>query len=225
LLINYQKMPYKVILTGASGLIGSNLLTELIRSESISEILLLARKSSGISNPKVKELILTFDDLSWHSSDLQGDIIYSCIGTTKSETPDSKLYRKIDLEYPLNLAKIALKNGVQQFHIISSLGANAESANSYLKLKGELEQELKKLNIKSLHIYQPSFLIGKRKEYRLADKIMKPIFKLIDPLLIGPLKKYRSIQATDVAKVMLKQSLKDLNGTFIYPSIQIQELA
>lgn len=218
-------MSYRVILVGASGLIGSNLLSELIQSEEISEVLLLVRKSTGISNPKVKELILNFDELNTYSSEIEGDIIYSCLGTTTRETPDSKLYRKIDLEYPLNLAKLGMKNGVSQFHIISSLGADPESSNSYLKLKGELEQELKKLNIPSLHIYQPSFLIGDRKENRLADKIMKPIFRLIDPLLIGPLKKYRSIKAVHVAKVMLSQSIKDLKGTFIYPSIQIQELA
>jgi len=218
-------MPYRVILIGASGLIGSNLLSELIQSEAISEVLLLVRSTSGISNSKVKELVLNFDELNSYSFEIQGDIIYSCLGTTKSETPDSSLYRKIDLEYPLNLAKLGLKNGVTQFHIISSLGADAGSSNWYLKLKGDLEQELKKLNIPSLHIYQPSFLIGERRENRLADKIMKPLFGLIDPLLIGPLKKYRSIKAADVAKVMLSQSIKDLNGTFIYPSIQIQELA
>ena len=218
-------MSYRVILVGASGLIGSNLLSELIQSEEISEVLLLVRKSTGISNPKVKELILNFDELNTYSSEIQGDIIYSCLGTTTRETPDSKLYKKIDLEYPLNLAKLGVKNGVSQFHIISSLGADPESSNSYLKLKGELEQELKKLNIPSLHIYQPSFLIGDRKENRMSDKIMKPIFRLIDPLLIGPLKKYRSIKAANVAKVMLSQSIKDLKGTFIYPSIQIQELA
>jgi uncharacterized protein YbjT (DUF2867 family) len=218
-------MSYRVILVGASGLIGSNLLSELIQSEAITEILLLVRKSTGISNPKIKELILNFDELNSYSSEIQGDIMYSCLGTTTRETPDSKLYKKIDLEYPLNLAKLGVKNGVSQFHIISSLGADPESSNSYLKLKGELEQELKKLHIPSLHIYQPSFLIGDRKENRLSDKIMKPIFKLIDPLLIGPLKKYRSIKAVNVAKVMLSQSIKNLKGTFIYPSIQIQELA
>jgi uncharacterized protein YbjT (DUF2867 family) len=218
-------MPYSVILVGSSGLIGSNLLSELIQSEAISEILLLVRRSTDVSSSKVKELIVNFEKENTYSFDIQADIIYSCLGTTKSETPNSSLYRQIDLEYPLNLAKLGQKNGVAQFHIISSLGADAGSSNSYLKLKGELEQELKKLSISSLHIYQPSFLIGERKKDRLADKIMKPVFRLIDPLLIGPLKKYRSIKAADVARVMLNQSIKDLKGTFTYPSIQIQELA
>ena len=218
-------MPYSVILVGSSGLIGSNLLSELIQSEAISEILLLVRRSTDVSSSKVKELIVNFEKPNSYSIDIQADIIYSCLGTTKSETPNSSLYRQIDLEYPLNLAKLGQKNGVAQFHIISSLGADAGSSNSYLKLKGELEQELKKLTISSLHIYQPSFLIGERKKDRLTDKIMKPVFRLIDPLLIGPLKKYRSIKAADVARVMLNQSIKDLKSTFTYPSIQIQELA
>ena len=218
-------MPYSVILIGSSGLIGSNLLSELIQSEAISEILLLVRRSTDVSSSKVKELIVNFEKPNSYSIDIQADIIYSCLGTTKSETPNSSLYRQIDLEYPLNLAKLGQKNGVAQFHIISSLGADAGSSNSYLKLNGELEQELKKLTISSLHIYKPSFLIGERKKDRLADKIMKPVFRLIDPLLIGPLKKYRSIKAADVARVMLNQSIKDLKGTFTYPSIQIQELA
>lgn len=218
-------MSYKVILAGASGLIGSKLLSELIRSDEISEILLILRKSLGISDHKVRELIVNFDETESFSSEISGDIIFSCLGTTKSATPEPEDYRKIDMDYPLNIAKSGLKNGIKQFHIVSSIGADPKSSNSYLKLKGELEYELKKLNLPSLHIYQPSFLTGDRKENRLAEKIITPLIRVIDPLLIGPLKKYRSIKAETVAKAMLKQSLKDLKGTFIYPSIQIQELA
>jgi uncharacterized protein YbjT (DUF2867 family) len=218
-------MPFKVILVGASGLIGNHLLSNLISSEDISEITLLVRNKMDISNPKVVELVINFDEINQYSSIITGDIIYCCIGTTKSKTPDANNYRKIDLEYPLNLAKIGAENGVSQFHVISSLGANSESKNAYLKLKGELEKELKKLNIQSLHIYQPSFLEGKRKENRPLEKIMLPIMKLINPLLSGPFENYRSIRASDVAKAMINQSNKELKGVFTYPSKQIKELA
>ena len=218
-------MPYKVILVGASGLIGNHLLSDLISSDDISEITLLVRNKMGISNPKVLELVINFDEINQYSSKITGDIIYCCIGTTKSKTPDTTNYRKIDLEYPLNLAKIGAENGVSQFHVISSLGANSESKNAYLKLKGELEKELKKLNIQSLHIYQPSFLDGNRKENRPLEKIMLPIMKLINPLLLGPFENYRSIKASDVAKAMINQSKKELKGVFTYPSKQIKELA
>ncbi len=218
-------MPYQVILIGASGLIGSHLLSELIESAEISGILLLLRKPLNINDPKVQELVVNFDELEQFSDAIRADIIYSCLGTTKAATPDSKKYRKIDFEYPLKLAEIGIRNGITQFHLVSSLGANALANNSYLKLKGELENELKKSSIPSLHIYQPSLLTGKRKESRLVEKLAINAFKLIDPLLIGPFKKYRSIKAETVAKAMLNQSLKGLKGTFIYPSIQIQELA
>lgn len=218
-------MAYKVILVGASGLIGSNLLSMLIESDEISRILLLVRKSLKITNHKVQELIINFDELEKYSSEMRGDIIYSCLGTTKAASPDKNLYRKIDLEYPIKLAEIGVKNGIAQFHLVSALDANAAATNSYLKLKGELEKELKKISIISLHIYQPSLLTGNRIESRTAEKIAISAFKLIDPLLRGPLKKYRSIKAETVAQAMLNQSLKNLKGTFTYPSILIQELA
>lgn len=218
-------MPFKVILVGASGLIGNHVLSNLISSDDISEITLLVRNKIGISNPKVIEIVINFDEINKYASKIIGDVIFCCIGTTKSKTPDANNYRKIDLEYPLNLAKIGAENGVAQFHVISSLGASSESKNAYLKLKGELEKELKKLNIQSLHIYQPSFLEGKRKENRPLEKIMLPIMKLINPLLLGPFENYRSIQASDVAKAMINQSKKELKGIFTYPSKQIKELA
>jgi uncharacterized protein YbjT (DUF2867 family) len=218
-------MGFKVIIVGASGLIGGYLLSKLISSDDISEIKLLVRNKIGIVNPKVEEVVINFDEINKYASTITGDIIFCCIGTTKSKTPDASNYRKIDLEYPLNIAKIGVKNGINQFHIISSLGASFESNNAYLKLKGELENELKKLNIQSLHIYQPSFLEGKRKESRPLEKIMLPIMKLLNPLLLGLFENYRSIKASDVAKAMINQSRKELKGVFTYPSKQIKELA
>lgn len=218
-------MPYKVIIVGASGLIGSHLLSELIKAKDISEIIAIVRKPLGIIEPKLKELIINFDDLEAYASEINGDIIFCCIGTTKKKTPDAKIYRKIDLEYPVMLAKIGLDNGMKQFHIVSSIGANSKSKNSYLKLKGELEDILKSLKIGSLHIYQPSILEGKRLEMRVLEKIGLSVFKLINPLLISGLRKYRSIKALDVARAMINQSRKELSGIFTYPSEQIKEIA
>jgi uncharacterized protein YbjT (DUF2867 family) len=217
-------MPHKVILVGASGLIGSHLLKLLVESPEISEILVILRKPLNLSNSKVLELIINFEELESFSDDIKGDIIFCCLGTTKAATPDRKLYRKIDLEYPIRLATIGLKNAIKQFHIVSSLGADIKSSNSYLKLKGELEEKLKALAIESLHLYQPSLLSGNRKDYRPGEKLAINAFKFINPLLIGPLRKYRSIEAEKVALAMFKQSLKQLKGTYIYPSIQIQKL-
>ncbi len=215
----------KAIIVGSSGLIGSQLVELISNISSFNGVLLLVRHTIEINHPKIKQLVVDFDDLAKHAAEIKGDIIFSCIGTTKNKTPDVATYRKVDLIYPLEIAKIGLLNDVTQFHIVTSLNANPKSSNSYLKLKGELEEELKKLNYPSLHIYQPSYLYGNRKEKRIDDKIMKPLSRLIDPLLFGSLKKYRSTKAENVAKALINQSLKDLKGIFTYSSTQIQELA
>jgi hypothetical protein len=94
----------------------------------------------------------------------------------------------------------------------------------YTRLKGELEDDIKKLGLKTLHIYQPSMLIGERDRSRLLEKVIGGIFKVIDPLLIGGLKKYRSIKGTTVANAMFKKSLESATGTFIYTSDKIHTI-
>ena len=218
-------MPHKAILIGATGLIGSNLLQLIIENSFFSEVLVFTRSALSVSSPKLKQQIIDFDNLKQYTSLITADVIFCCIGSTRNKTPDKTHYKKVDVDYPLAFARIGVENNVKQFHIITSLNANFQSSNSYLKLKGQLEEELKKLNYTSLHIYQPSYLEGLRKEIRIDDKIMRPLMKLINPMLIGSLQKYRSIKASDVAQAMLNQSVKNLKGTFTYPSNRIKELA
>ena len=147
------------------------------------------------------------------------------MGTTKSKTPDPLTYHKIEYDYTLSLAQIGLEQGVSQFHYVSSLGADSSSSNSYLRLKGEVEEALKNLPFKSVHIYQPSYITGERREKRWEDSLIKPVMRLLNPLLSGKLSKYKSITAESVVSTMLKQSLKNLEGTFTYPSNIIQQLS
>lgn len=218
-------MSHKAIIVGASGLIGSELLKLVSASYAFNEILLINRRPLNISGPKIQEIVIDFDKLADISDKISGDIIFSCLGTTRGKTPDAAQYRKIELDYTLNIAKYGLNNGVKQFHYVSSLGADTSSSNSYLKLKGEVENLLKTLSFNSLHIYQPSFLTGERKENRIAEKLMAPLMSLINPLLVGKLRKYQSISAEAVAKAMLNQSLKNKEGIFTYPSDIIKQLA
>ncbi|WP_026897401.1 NAD(P)H-binding protein [Daejeonella oryzae] len=217
-------MSSKAILIGASGLIGSHLLELLLASSDFSEVITFSRSKLPVSDNKLEEHIIDFEELNKYKALIKGDVIFSVLGTTKSKTSNTADYRKIDFEYPVELAKFGLENGVKQFHIVTSLGADDKSSNSYLKMKGELELILKKLNYPSLHIYQPSYLEGVRKDIRISDRIMQPLMKFINPLLKGNLKKYRSIKASEVAKAMINQSVKDLSGTFVYTSNKIKEL-
>jgi uncharacterized protein YbjT (DUF2867 family) len=167
--------------------------------------------------------VIDFDHLDKHSAAITGDVIFCCLGSTKNITPDLVEYRKIDHDYPVKLAEIALENGIGQFHLVSSIGANSESSNFYTKMKGDTEDDIKKVGLKSLHIYEPSVLIGHRKKSRPMERIAIGFMKLVGPLLIGRLKKYRAIQAGDVAKAMYFQSLKNKTGVFTYTSDKIIE--
>lgn len=218
-------MQYKAVIAGASGLVGSLLLEYLLNHPDYKEVLVLVRRKLNTEHKKLRQLIVDFDRLTDYESDITGHALFCCLGTTKSKTPFSKDYRKIDHDYPVQLAKIAAKNSIQQFHLVSALGANAKSSIFYNQLKGETEQDIKQVDIPAIYIYQPSLLTGNRKEKRLAERFATSLFKVIDPLLTGSLNKYKSIAADTVARAMLKQSLKNNSGIFTYPSDQIKNLA
>lgn len=217
-------MSKKAILIGATGLIGADLLKKLLANENYEKVLVIARKTIDVSHSKLNQLVINFDELGKHEAEIVGDDIFCCLGTTAKKTPDKTLYKKIDYQYPLDVAKIALKNGAKSYHLVSAMGANVKSSIFYNRTKGEVERDLEKLNFDSTHIYRPSLLDGSRSEQRFAEKTMNVIMRLFNPLLIGSLKKYRSIKIEKVASAMLKQANKNLKGNYIYLSDEIENL-
>lgn len=215
----------EAIIAGATGLVGNNLLHQLLDHPDYTKVTALIRKKIPLQHPKLKQLVLDFDSLEDYKKDIKGDVVFCVLGTTKNKTPDKEQYRKIDYQYPLDIAFIAQQNGVSQYHLVSALGANEKSFIFYSKLKGEVERDLKTIPFKAIHIYQPSLLDGKRKEQRSAERAMIGLMRILNPLLIGNLKKYRSIKVEKVALAMLRQSLKPLEGIFTYNSDKIELLA
>jgi len=217
-------MKKKAILVGASGAIGNSVLKQILSDENFTEVLVLVRKDLGMQHPKLRQLVLNFDEINKYASEITGDVVFSCLGTTKAQTPDEAQYRKIDYQYPLDVAWIAQTNGATGYHLISAVGANKNSSTFYIKTKGEVESDLKAVPFESIYIYRPSLLDGERKDKRMAEGIMNVLMRLINPLLIGGLKKYRSIKVSTVASAMIKNSLSEQKGVFVYESDQIQEI-
>lgn len=215
----------EAIVAGATGLIGSSLLQQLLDHPDYTMVTAIVRKEIPLQHPKLRQVVVDFDQLENHQEHIKGDVVFCALGTTKSKTPDKDQYRKIDYQYPLDIAFIAQQNGVSQYHLVSALGANQDSAIFYSKLKGEVERDLKTIPFKAIHIYRPSLLDGARKEHRSAEGILIGLMRVLNPVLIGGLKKYRSIKIEKVASAMLKQSLKPLTGIFTYDSDQIEELS
>jgi hypothetical protein len=190
-----------------------------------SKVKIIVRKKLPVTNEKLEQIIADFSTIEAHKEKLKADVVFSCLGSTKKKTPDLKEYYQIDHDYPLLAAKLTKDQGVESFHIVSSLGANSSSSGFYLKMKGETEDDIAKIGFKSYHIYRPSLLTGDRKEKRIVENIGEVIMKIIDPLLLGSFKKYRSISGKTVASAMHKQSLINSTGKFVYPSDKIKELA
>jgi len=209
---------------GSSGLVGSHVLSQLISNNNYSKIKLFVRSSIDISDPKIEIIQTDFNNLENHREDVKGDDCFFCIGTTKQNSPDKNEYRRVELDVPKEIAQIAKSNLVNSFVFVSSGYADPKSSGDYLKFKGLVEEELKRLSFNKLGIMRPSFLIGDRKEKRLGEKIGIFVFKLLSPLFLGPLKKMKPIQSEKVAKAMIKIS----NGDFrqqVFESNEIEEIS
>lgn len=218
-------MANKAVIVGASGLIGRKLLNILLQWPDYGEIISLGRKKIQLKNNRLTQVIVDFDHLDNYEKYINGHTLFCCLGTTLKKTPNLKEYRQIDHDYPVALAEIAKKNGIKEYHFVSSMGANTGSRYFYTRTKGETEKDLQAVNMNCLHIYQPSLLTGYRNDRGVMEEVAIGVMKVINPLLMGPLKKYRSIPAYTVAMAMFKQSLKNKEGVFIYPSDQIKKLA
>ena len=211
------------LLFGASGLVGSHVLNQLIRNNNYSKIKLFVRSSIDISDPKIEIILTDFNNLKKHREDIKGDDCFFCIGTTKQNSPDKNEYKRVELEVPQQIAQIAKSNSVNSFVFISSGYADPKSSGDYLKFKGQVEEELKKLNFPKLGIMRPSFLLGDRKEKRIGEKIGIFVFKLLSPLFLGPLKKMKPIHSAIVAKAMIAITQND-SSQIIFESNEISEI-
>ncbi len=218
-------MALTAIVAGSTGMIGKELIKQLCTQPAFGRIIALVRRPGNFNHPVVEERVVDYEKLEDYAGQLKGDIVFSCIGTTKQQTPDKKAYFVIDHDYPVLLAQITHRNGARQFHIVSSIGANAKSSVFYISMKGKTELDIAAVPFEAVHIYRPSFLDGERKEQRLLEKAGLGLFAVLKPLMVGRLRKYRSITGSSVATAMIAQALKPVKGVHIYESDEIQRLA
>ena len=192
------------LLFGSSGLIGGHLLNKLIQNNDYNKIKMFVRAEPEVKDPKIEIIKTDFNNLKNHIEDIKGDDCFFCIGTTKKNSPDKNEYKRIERDMPVEIAEIAKANSINSFIYVSSGFADPKNSGAYLRYKGEVEEELKKLNFIKLGIMRPSFLMGNRKKKRLGEKIGIFFFKLLSPLFFGPLKKMKPINSETVAKAMVK---------------------
>lgn len=201
------------IIIGSTGLVGNELVTALSKNDNYDKIFVIARRPVKFDHEKIEPVVIDFSDLDKQIFPLGAD--YFCaLGTTIKQAGSKAQFRKVDYEYVISFAKLAKKYEARSFHLISALGASVRSINFYSRVKGEVEKSVVGLGLKKVRIYQPSLLIGARQKLgqssRWVEDVSMAIYKKIEFLFAGMLKKYEPITAEKVAAAMIKNALADL---------------
>lgn len=217
--------PKAALLVGASGLVGGHCLQFLLKEPSYARVTVLVRKALNINHEKLIQHIIDFDEVTTLGKLFAVDDVFCCLGTTIRKAGTQEAFRKVDFDYPIKIAALTQHCGANKFLLVSSLGADPHSRIFYNRVKGELEEAIQKISFKAFHVFRPSLLLGDRKEIRTGKKIGAFAMMALKNVMIGRLKKYRAVQARDVAKVMVGAAQMNLTGMNIFESERIQEIA
>lgn len=191
------------IVLGATGLTGGMLLEMLLQDDAYDKIRVLSRNSTERKHPKLEEFEVDLLSPETYRQHMFGDVVFCCIGTTRSKTPNKKMYRAIDYGIPVQAARLSKENGIPAFLVMSSMGAKKNSRIFYNRTKGQMEEAVRGFGIPKTHILRPSLLQGRRNERRLGEWIARQLMKVMNLVMVGPLDKYRAIAPETVAAAMV----------------------
>jgi uncharacterized protein YbjT (DUF2867 family) len=219
-------MANRAVILGSTGLVGGHVLTLTCADAAYTNVLTLGRRDMPRAHEKHMHRVVDFSK-SETLKDAFGthDDVYCCLGTTIKTAGSRSAFRAVDYDYPRLAAELAKAAGTTQFLLVSALGANPYSSMFYNRVKGEVEQALTALQLESLSIFRPSLLLGERQEFRLGERLVSGPMRAVAKLMLGPLRKYRGIDAKDVARAMLNVAKRHEPGTHVYESDRIAELA
>ncbi len=212
----------KVLICGSTGLVGSKVIQEILLNNKLSVIHALVRKPTIIRDAKYAEHLVDFNELATDAFPI--DAAICCLGTTKSKAGSKKNFKKCDLEYVVEFAKLAKQKGAKTFAVISAMGANKKSIFFYNQVKGLMEESLIELNFEKLVILRPGLILGTRNELRLGEAIGKVLTFLAYPFLLGKFKHFRPIHANIIAQALISSALTEGTGTQVILSEDIKKL-
>lgn len=212
------------VVAGATGLVGSRLMNQLLDDIRFERVHILVRRQTGIKHPRLSEHVIDFGKPKQWANLVKGDVVFSALGTTLKKAGSKENQYLVDFTYQYELARAAFGNGVPAFVLVSSAGANLNSLLFYSRMKGELEAAVEKLNFGHLIILRPSILEGSRAEKRRGEKVTLAVARAVTSVLF---RKYRPIRARAVAQAMINSFFtnNDQSGTIIYEPGELFNLA
>ena len=194
------------LVIGATGATGQEIVSQLLRDDSFNSVSIFVRKDPNITHSKLKTYIIDFSKIKNYKDLIKGDVLFSCLGTTLRVAGSKDKQYLVDYTYQYEFAKIASDNGVADYSLVSSIGANEKSPFFYPKIKGELEMAIKKFPFKTIHIFQPPTLIRQQELIRTGEKIGIKIFRWLN--FFGILKSQKPLPVNILAEFMIEQIKK-----------------
>ncbi|MBO0357539.1 NAD-dependent epimerase/dehydratase family protein [Hymenobacter sp. BT186] len=216
-------MQKTALIAGASGLIGSQLLPLLLASDRYAKVIAVGRRPVPQVHPKLEQRVLDFDTLEEHAMSLIADDVYCCLGTTMRQAGSKAAFYRVDYLYVVTLAALTARNFAVQLMLVSAMGADSTSRIYYNRVKGEAEDAVRQLPFRAIHFFRPSLLLGEREQKRTGEQVGAVLLRLLHPLLLGPLRRYRAVPGAVVARAMLRAAEEDGTGIHAHPSNEISQ--
>ena len=211
-------MKNTAVIIGATGAVGREIVNEILSGEYYNRVYILGRSSISKlpDDSRLEKIIIVFDNIDFDMDILENADVFASLGTTIKTAGSKENQRKIDVDYTVNFAKLC-EGKVRSFNVVSAIGANSKSKNFYNSLKGELEDKLKEMNLRTLRIFQPSLLISKRDDNRFLEEIFMKVAPIFQFVLKGKIKKYSPIEASLLGKVLVRFATENKGkGTYTY---------
>lgn len=209
------------VIAGATGLIGKRLLEELLQSPRYASVIALTRRPLALQHPQLRNVVTDFQQPGSVLTDVVPHDVFCCLGTTMAKAGSKEKFYEVDFQYPLNLASATRALGAKQYLLVSAVGADAHSKIYYNRVKGQTENAIREVGFDALHIFRPSLLLGPRPEKRAGEDIAKVVYKIFS-FAIPP--KYKAISFEKVAEAMLVFAARDMRGTFVHESRDLQNV-
>ena len=216
--------PRTVLVAGGTGLVGSACLRHLLARPAFGRVIAIGRRAPGLRDPRLEPRLVDLDALD--GLELPAiDVAFCALGTTIANAGSQAAFKRVDFDGVLAFARLAVRASARHFVLVSSVGADAESRNFYLRVKGETEQAVARLEFRAVSILRPGLLIGPRVESRAAEAVARAVVPLANPLLVGPLRRYRAISADEVGAAMVSAAERDRPGQRVLEYDAIADLA
>ena len=207
---------------GATGLVGKALVRQLLNDERFGKVRIFVRRETGLKHQKLEQLIVDFGRAETWEKQLTGDVLFSALGTTLKQAGSKEKQWEIDFTFNLNFAKKSKENGIENYVLVSSVGANSKSSIFYTKMKGELDEAVSKIGFRNLVILRPASLTGPRENRRISEEISVPVLNLLTRFVM---KNYRPICDETVAKAMINAVFRKKTDKLIYEGAGVFNLA